>query len=776
MTQGIESYFNRATRYYTEGKYEEAIKTLTLIIKSDVPDDIKAGAYNNRGLAKHDLERYEEAIRDYDKAIELQPDYAAAYHNRGLAKNSLQRYEEAIKDYDKVIELQPEDAEAYHNRGVAKYDLQRYEEAIADYDKAIELQPKLAKAYYNRGLAKHDLERYEEAIADYDKAIELQSEDANAYNNRGLAKYNLERDEEAIRDYDKAIELQSEDAKAYYNRGLAKYNLERDEEAIRDYDKAIELQSEDANAYNNRGLAKHDLERYEEAIRDYDKAIELQPKLAKAYYNRGNAKCSLGSYEEAIEDYDKAIALQPDYAKAYNNRGNAKCILGSYEEAIADYDKAIELQQPKLAKAYYNRGNAYHEQAQYNKAIVDYTQVIKLPTDDNIKAGAYAGRGTAYAKQKEYNEAINDFNAALQYGISDEVIETYRKQEEKGIAKNILEVFASTAQILNQLKVPKDSKDTEYLSHTTGLPVFIQLLVPTHKNEKQPLGSFRMYHIAYTNDPTEGRVLFNNMNIPLDEATQGRDIPYVMVTSFCGGKDPQALDTLPIWKMYGDDAQGIGLLFKKSDIAYDKKGHAMPHYFESTMLSDTGNTNKKVTHATPQPLPNKADEKNVTPPQILYKVYYVKSDETDETKSDKIYGKLKDIKTNLETIQKQQDIHNKTLELLNGIRYLIKDIKYAYEEEYRLLCFANKEQVPKILQSQDITEQTESTKDTNTGSLPRIRIYIETEILKKLCKVITAPKVNKEQALNIQYLLHFYKEELPKLEEEPLYTSNIPYR
>ncbi len=51
-----------------------------------------------------------------------------------------------------------------------------------------------------------------------------------------------------------------------------------------------------------------------------------------------------------------------------------------------------------------------------------------------------------------------------------------------------------------------------------------------------------------------------------------------------------------------------------------------------------------------------------------------------------------------------------------------------------------------------------------------IRIYIETEILKKLCKVITAPKVNKEQALNIQYLLHFYKE------EEPLYTSNIPYR
>ena len=46
---------------------------------------------------------------------------------------------------------------------------------------------------------------------------------------------------------------------------------------------------------------------------------------------------------------------------------------------------------------------------------------------------------------------------------------------------------------------------------------------------------------------------------------------------------------------------------------------------------------------------------------------------------------------------------------------LIKDANYAYEKEYRLLCFANKKQVPNILQSQDITEQTESTKDTNTG-------------------------------------------------------------
>ncbi len=64
--------------------------------------------------------RNEEAIKDYDKAIELNPQYAKAYNNRGKAKAKLGRNEEAIKDYDKAIELNPQLAEAYNNREKSK--------------------------------------------------------------------------------------------------------------------------------------------------------------------------------------------------------------------------------------------------------------------------------------------------------------------------------------------------------------------------------------------------------------------------------------------------------------------------------------------------------------------------------------------------------------------------------------------------------------------------------------------------------------------------------
>ena len=73
-----------------------------------------------------------------------------AYYYRGDVKSYLGKHEEAIKDYDKAIELKPLEVMPYNNRGLAKFHLGKYEEAIRDFEKALELDPNFADARTNR--------------------------------------------------------------------------------------------------------------------------------------------------------------------------------------------------------------------------------------------------------------------------------------------------------------------------------------------------------------------------------------------------------------------------------------------------------------------------------------------------------------------------------------------------------------------------------------------------------------------------------------------------
>jgi len=171
------------------------------------------------GYALYEQKDFENSIKAYSTSLELN-EYAGAYYNRGLAYAKQQRYNEAIKDFDKAIKLNSDYAEAYVGRGLAYAEQQKYDKAIEDYNKAIKLNPDDAKAYYNRGLAYVELGEHERAIKDFDKAIKLNSDDAKAYYNRGIAYAGLGEYNRAIEDFNKAIKLNKDNAEAYFSRGL----------------------------------------------------------------------------------------------------------------------------------------------------------------------------------------------------------------------------------------------------------------------------------------------------------------------------------------------------------------------------------------------------------------------------------------------------------------------------------------------------------------------------------------------------------------------------
>ena len=295
------------------------------------------------GLAKQANDNHRKAIKDYDEAIRLRPEFPEAFNNRGTTKHALDDHAGAIGDYDAAIRLRPEFPQALINRGIAKLALDDHAGALGDYDAAIRLRPEFPEALINRGNAKCALDDHAGALGDYDEAIRLRPRDPKALINRGTAKHALDDHTGAIGDYDEAIRLQPEFPEAFYNRGTAKRALGDHTGAIGDYDEAIRLQPRNPEAFSNRGAAKLALGDHAGAIGDYDEAIRLRPQDPVAFNNRGIAKLALGDHAGAIGDYDEAIRLRPQDPGAFSNRGNAKCDLGDHTGAIGDYDEAIRL-------------------------------------------------------------------------------------------------------------------------------------------------------------------------------------------------------------------------------------------------------------------------------------------------------------------------------------------------------------------------------------------------------------------------------------------------
>lgn len=225
---------------YEERRYSDAIKEYEAAIQKD-PNC--ATAYNNQALAYRRKKMYEESVIASSKAIELDPNYAMAYSNRGFAYSGLEKYTEAIEDYSRAIEINPNFASAYNNRGYAYKAIDKINKAIEDYTKAIELEPNFVVPYNNRGHAYNTKEEYQKAMDDCNKAIELKGDCANPYRHRGDAYCGLDEYEKAIEDYSKAIALNPEYRDAYLGRAKAYRKINQDVLAEADEKKAEELLS-----------------------------------------------------------------------------------------------------------------------------------------------------------------------------------------------------------------------------------------------------------------------------------------------------------------------------------------------------------------------------------------------------------------------------------------------------------------------------------------------------------------------------------------------------
>ncbi|HEX7074572.1 MAG TPA: tetratricopeptide repeat protein [Hyphomicrobiaceae bacterium] len=326
------------------GNLDQAVASYTDALQDQtLPNDRRAAILNDRGVASSRLGKHKAAIDDFNRAVQLFPEYAPVYNNRGNTLLSLGLVEEAIKDFNRAIALAPGYAAAYNNRASAKLKLGEAEGAIEDYTQAVRLAPQNSAALTGRGQAYMQQDRPYSAMREFSRAITADSRSVPAYRARAHAEMQVGQYEQAIEDLSRAIAFEPENAELQIERGYAYRLADNAASALRDYSRALEIDPSNARALAGRGLMLTKLASFEEAEAELSRALEIDPRSAEAFAYRAWFYKQTGQPELGLPDVEKALKIDAGDADVHWVKGEVEQALGHTDIAIASLQKALSI-------------------------------------------------------------------------------------------------------------------------------------------------------------------------------------------------------------------------------------------------------------------------------------------------------------------------------------------------------------------------------------------------------------------------------------------------
>lgn len=324
------------------GNVAQALALYTEALKDNaLPNDRRAAILNDRGVAYHRLGQTKLALDDYNRAVQLFPEYAAVYNNRGNTLMALGVPREAIKDFDRAILLAPGYAAAFNNRAGASMRLGQNADAIRDYTKAIELTPTSPAPLSGRGRVYLAEARPHAAMRDFSRALQSDARFSAGYRARAEAKMDIERYEDAVEDFSRAIAFEPGNPEVLTLRGQAYLANKNPASAIKDYSRALELDPRSVNASLGRALAHLKAEAFDESEADVTRALELDPRSALAFAYRALVYKATAQPDLGAKEIEKAMRLEPERAEVLWAKGEIEEALGRTDEAVLALRKAL---------------------------------------------------------------------------------------------------------------------------------------------------------------------------------------------------------------------------------------------------------------------------------------------------------------------------------------------------------------------------------------------------------------------------------------------------
>jgi len=304
-----------------------------------------AAAWNVKGVFHAQKKEYGEALRALDQAIQLDSELAAAHSNRGRVLLTLgpEKASEALKSFDRALELKPDEIDTLRDKAYALRASGRVEDELEIYTKMSQLNSEEWGIWLRLGDLQLEVGDFKSAISSYDSSIELKDDLVPAYVRRAIALALDGRLDQAIKSAETATKLDPENPETWLIRGDVNLRAGKHKAAMKSLKKASALDPTDASVENTMGMVSYKDGKLGDAAKHLRRAIIRRKKYPTALRNLGLILMEQEKWEEASKVFTNLTAFVKNDPDAFDAMATAFARLDDFCNAEVAWEKARKL-------------------------------------------------------------------------------------------------------------------------------------------------------------------------------------------------------------------------------------------------------------------------------------------------------------------------------------------------------------------------------------------------------------------------------------------------
>lgn len=510
LTSPSLKFLHVASKFNRDNKAKELFnESLRIVDKRLNQCWENANIWNIKGILLCKIRQYKSAIQAFERATNIDPDFAEAFYQMGITYYQLENYFEAAIAFSKSLKVNSNPhPEVKNYLGATLVAIGEFESAINCFDEVIQGLEKLTtekndhsaienllNARIYKVAALERLERYEEAINTLKLVFEGESKNKSALSRIEFTLEGLERYKKSLDTLVYNVKDKEKKAEALNKIGLAFLNMETSsvskdrlkKTAQCTFEKALRFDSGNSQIWYNKAVTHSSLKEDKEAIKAFDKAIILDPRSSLAWYKKALLYHKLGKYQKSRKTFEDFIYSSyrsnriessrytwTQNAKLLHDRSPAYFFLNKFKDAVEKFRetstefisslyKSKEIENSIFlsiqdARFLHDKGLAYFFLKQYENAIEAFESALKF-NDNYISALKF--KGLAHCYLREYEKALNSFERAIKlydeystYGIC--------RSRNNELNEDIADIMCFKALTLKKLGKYKPEKNDEY--------------------------------------------------------------------------------------------------------------------------------------------------------------------------------------------------------------------------------------------------------------------------------------------------------------------------